>query len=1082
MSAETPILVPCVSKEGVYFLYYNRQELEKICRKMLAMQLEDTFIGRMKLEGVVGLKKTGRSLVVLLLNLALAAALFVSLPGAPGAAGAVMDKSALTEAQSKLSSDLLQLLDDQFLPPGTTGEEIRSQMQGQRQLRPADPLLRGIAGGSGDLVYVYISLIPPAATQVINAYAQEVTGRDEENHLAAAWVPVSNLEAIASLDGVRQIRTVLPPRVRIGSRTSEGDAIHRAVYMRAEYGVDGTGIKVGVISDGVNHRNLAIASGDLPAEVPGGLHVLSDTHGGDEGTAMLEIIHDLAPGAELYFHDLGVEETVIAFNSAIDDLVSAGADVIVDDVGWYGEPCFEDGTGTVAGHVSSVLSSQNIIYVSAAGNDAQAHYQGMYDNDGSSYHDFSGGTSPDKNLYVSVPNNKSVTVVLEWDDQFGHSGNDYDLHLVNDDTGVTLSSSDSWQNGDDDPLEYTTYSNTTGSPQVVAVYVYNCEGLADPKTLEVFILPDGASVFSDNIKPEDSIFGHPAVPGVIAVGAINNPSQTQIAYYSSWGPSTIVYPTPEQRQKPDILGLAGVQVTGAGGFQNPFYGTSAAAPHVAAIAALAWSKYPSYNAAQIRSLLLNGAVDLGDTMPNYVYGYGRADALGIPTSNANLSNLIVDQGTLTPAFTSGTTSYTVSVGNSVSSLTVTPTAAESHAVIKVNNTVVPSGNASDPISLDVGDDNVVTILVTAESGATRTYTITVDRASGGGGGGGGGGGSGPKAVTSTTGEANVNPAAGGIIGLGSGASVMASVTIPAGALSGTAEVRVTVQEATAPPTIPSSLKAAGSIFEFTVGGQASYKFTKPVTLTLAYDPLSLAAGEQPAIYYYDATSGQWVKLGGTVYASSSIIKATVDHFTSFVVLAEKVEKKEIEPVLRPPEEVVGVSDIAGHWAEATIRELIDKGVIAGYPDGTFRPESTITRAEFATIVVKALGLTLDQNPSLAFSDASSIPVWASVYIAAAHREGIIGGYTDGSFGPGRNITRAEMAVMAARALGVKSTAGARLEFADASAIPAWAAGSIAYTVERGIFSGYPDNTFRQANRATRAEACAIILKMMQQPR
>ncbi|MCB0297111.1 MAG: cell surface protein, partial [Calditrichaeota bacterium] len=100
---------------------------------------------------------------------------------------------------------------------------------------------------------------------------------------------------------------------------SEGDAIHRADQARSAYGQGGGGIDLGIISDGVDNRASAQASGDLPAD-GAGLTVLSNALGGDEGTAMLEIVHDLAPDAGLFFHDAGTN--IIAFQTAIDNLVA----------------------------------------------------------------------------------------------------------------------------------------------------------------------------------------------------------------------------------------------------------------------------------------------------------------------------------------------------------------------------------------------------------------------------------------------------------------------------------------------------------------------------------------------------------------------------------------------------------------------------------------------------------------------------------------------------------------------------------------------------------------------------------------
>ena len=104
------------------------------------------------------------------------------------------------------------------------------------------------------------------------------------------------------------------------------------------------------------------------------LTVLSNVVGGDEGGAMLEIVHDMVPSSELYFHDCGLN--TLAFNNAIDALISAGCKIICDDVSWITEPFFED--GTVASHVASVLAEKNIIYISSAGNSGGSHYQGDY--------------------------------------------------------------------------------------------------------------------------------------------------------------------------------------------------------------------------------------------------------------------------------------------------------------------------------------------------------------------------------------------------------------------------------------------------------------------------------------------------------------------------------------------------------------------------------------------------------------------------------------------------------------------------------------------------------------------------------
>lgn len=523
-------------------------------------------------------------------------------------------KSNLTDVQKKFSTNLLRLINNKYLNEGQNKKTLEMQMINLKQYRSASSVpLAGDDQITDDLVYVYIYLKPLAETKTVDPYVWKVANRDEKNHFFVAWVGVNDLEKLASLETVRSIREVLPPQVNKGSVTTEGDAIHRTSHVRNNYSQNGAGVKVGVISNGVDNFASAISSGDLPAD----LVVLSNTMGGDEGTAMLEIIHDMVPDAKLYFHDHG--SNTAAFNAAVDTLVNAGCTVIVDDISWINEPFFED--GTVASHISTVLSSHDVVYISSAGNAAQNHYQGVFENDGSDYHD--------KPLFINIPLNGQVRIVLQWDDEFGSSDNDYDLFLFEDeDRNNTLIDSINPQDGDDDPLEFITYTNTGDSiiNAEIAIFDYSTTGA---KTLEVYVYTDdSASVLGPNIVAADSIFGHPAVPDVIAVGAVaaSDPGNDDIELFSSQGPVTIVYPSPTIRSKPDLIGIDGVSVSGAGGFSSPFDGTSAAAAHVAAITAQLWGALPAMTAPEIRDTLYNSSIDLGNNSYDHVYGYGRADA------------------------------------------------------------------------------------------------------------------------------------------------------------------------------------------------------------------------------------------------------------------------------------------------------------------------------------------------------------------------------------------------------------------------------------------------------------------------
>ena len=174
-------------------------------------------------------------------------------------------------------------------------------------------------------------------------------------------------------------------------------------------------------------------------------------------------------------------------------------------------------------------------------------------------------------------------------------------------------------------------------------------------------------------------------------------------------------------------------------------------------------------------------------------------------------------------------------------------------------------------------------------------------------------------------------------------------------------------------------------------------------------------------------------------------------------------------VIPPPAEEPVLTDIDGHRAKDSIEHLIEMGAISGYPDNTFRPDNPITRAEFATVLVKAMGLPV--AGSKVFADTESH--WAKEAISTAYAAGIISGYNEQSFGPDDLITREQMAVMVAKAAGLTGAAP-ELEYTDSQQISAWAREFVARAAAEKLISGYPDNTFRPADNATRAEAVTVI--------
>ncbi|MDR0268193.1 S-layer homology domain-containing protein [Paenibacillus sp.] len=179
---------------------------------------------------------------------------------------------------------------------------------------------------------------------------------------------------------------------------------------------------------------------------------------------------------------------------------------------------------------------------------------------------------------------------------------------------------------------------------------------------------------------------------------------------------------------------------------------------------------------------------------------------------------------------------------------------------------------------------------------------------------------------------------------------------------------------------------------------------------------------------------------------------------------------------------IALKDIEGHWAKDSIQEAVRQGWITGYANGTFQPNKEVTRTEFAAMLIRALGdNSTDRSQPLKFTDVQQIPPWARPLVEAAVLRGIMNGYENGSFGPGKLITRAEMATMAIRSLNLAEAVknSDQPSFADNNQIPAWAKPYAAAVEQKGIMKGRSGNMFAPGAHATRAEAVVVILAVLQ---
>ena len=506
-----------------------------------------------------------------------------------------------TPAQRKVSS---QLLDEQRTP---TQRKLNSQLQDALRAPLQKPTVAGTSrlqatdpDAKNERVMVDIRTdVTPTVLKRIRDLGGTVISSVPKYQAIRAQLPLRAVERLAALDAIRTIRPA-DEAVTRKDNTSEGVVAHRANSARRTHSVDGTGIGIGVLSNGVRSLADRQASGDLPARVT----VLPGQAGrGDEGTALLEIIHDLAPGAELYFATGSGGQAQMAAN--IEALCEAGANVIVDDIGYTLEAAFQD--DIVAQGVNAAVAG-GCYFFSAGGNDGNLTHgtTGVWEGDyaaGSALtvdgetlgvrHDFGGGVEANE-----VSGFRVSAIVLQWADPLGASANDYDLFLVNEDGDVVASSTDT-QDGTQDPIEsiLSPFFDFSGLNLVVV------KASGSDRYLRVHAF-DGRLA----IQTAGNLYGHSATENAVSVamvdvrtaagsGNVFNGTES-VRTDNSDGPRRIFFQPNgtaitagnfsstggKLLQKPDLTAATCVS-TATPGF-SIFCGTSAAAPHAAAIGAL----------------------------------------------------------------------------------------------------------------------------------------------------------------------------------------------------------------------------------------------------------------------------------------------------------------------------------------------------------------------------------------------------------------------------------------------------------------------------------------------------------------
>jgi subtilisin family serine protease len=385
----------------------------------------------------------------------------------------------------------------------------------------------------------------------------------------------------------------------------EGVAVIRANEWH-QAGFTGAGVKVGVLDLGfAGYRDLL--GNELPPDLITKAFLpyseeIDDTYN-PHGTACAEIVHEIAPDAELFLVMFDGQDD-ISLSDAVDWLVAQGVQIISYSAGTSYGP--KDGTGWDAQLVDAT-AAKGILWVSASGNEADRHFRTTYnDSDNDAQHEFPDGH--ELMAFSPTPEINYFEILLQWND-WDLADQDYELHLYDSAFNLLASSTEPQEgNSWNEPVEYIYYEDSSlDDVYYLAIEAYDQSWDA---TFDLYVTPVELAFYT----PEHSLTSPADAVGAFTVGATEWRDDS-LAFYSSQGP------TDDGRIKPDITGPT--TVSGASYGPEAFDGTSAATPHVSGAAALVWSAYPEFSREQVIAFLQQNVIDLGPAGPDSAYGYGR---------------------------------------------------------------------------------------------------------------------------------------------------------------------------------------------------------------------------------------------------------------------------------------------------------------------------------------------------------------------------------------------------------------------------------------------------------------------------
>lgn len=523
------------------------------------------------------------------------------------------------------------------------------------------------------------------------------------------------------------------------------------------------------------------------------------------------------------------------------------------------------------------------------------------------------------------------------------------------------------------------------------------------------------------------------------------------------------------------------------------------------------------NSLQVKVTALNGTIR--------VYAFNIIRLSG--SLGSMLKSVVLDGGIpISPTFNPEQTSYQAAVSSTATQVAVNLEPMVSTTAVKLNDTAMAAGN-SGVVQLNSGDTSF-TVTVNAVTGETKTYTFSLIRpistSTGvtGGGSGSSGGGFGPIPTMGGTTATDTSASAVVVVKapneqlkkeLESSASTQITIDaktsntgtglqiefdasilmlaaqknksifidtgrqvfeIPAGAVPATdGSAVVTFSVLPSPGTTalskkPNQARDISSVYDFslTLGALPIHVFAKPLSIQWKVDLPQDVQLPKLGVFTFNEAKQNWDYVGSKAAADGSLTFST-NHFSQYVVL----ENNKM------------FTDMTTHWAKSEVELLASKNIITGITDQAFGPEQKLTRAEFAALLVRTLGLQTSKSTGT-FQDVKSGD-WFNDVVYQAYDAGIIEGLDATTFAPNQLISREQMAVMIIRAYSrgtgkpvSEITATQEVKFTDDNQTGSWARSSVQLASGIGLLSGFPDGTFKPADTASRAEAAVVIKRLL----